>query len=199
MNYQFWPWRNLVSWMNNSCLVSMQLEQGCKKKNCCVTSSQQTASRSDPSEDGKDKVIKLETFFDAQLRHPIPEFNCCVNKNILNTHIHTAWISVDMPEDTNICQWDLQEMEGLRVFTFGGEIEHAATVEPWGCPGGVGDVQQRGTAFSLDFSPSQGRNTTPGLKQKKKRQLQTQATVDLILPISLEGLFSWQKAWLIGI
>lgn len=63
------------------------------------------------------------------------------------------------------------------MFTFGGEIEHVLTVERWERPGGVGDVQQRGTAFSLVFSPSGGRNTTPGLKQKKK-QLQTQATVE---------------------
>lgn len=35
------------------------------------------------------------------------------------------------------------------MFTFGGEIEHVATVERWERPGGVGDVQQRGTAFAL--------------------------------------------------
>lgn len=77
------------------------------------------------------------------------------------------------------------------MFTFGGEIEHVATVERWERPGGVGDVQQRGTAFSLVFSPSWGRNTAPGLKQKKpKQQLQTEATVDLSRAISLEGLLS---------
>lgn len=55
----------------------------------------------------------------------------------------------------------------MRVFTFRGELEHVATVERWEHPGGVGDVQQRGTAFSRVFSPSWGRNTTTGLKQTK--------------------------------
>lgn len=57
----------------------MQLEQGCNKS-CCVTSSQQTASHADPSGDGRDKVIKLETVLDVKPRHPIPEFNCSANK-----------------------------------------------------------------------------------------------------------------------
>lgn len=59
------------------------------------------------------------------------------------------------------------------MFPFGGEVEHVATVERWERPGGVGNVQQRGTAFSLVFSPSRGRNTTPGLKTNKQTKKTT--------------------------
>lgn len=142
----------------------MQLEQGCNRS-CCITSAQQTASRADPSEDGRDKVIKLETVLDVQPR-PSQSLIAVQIKNTLYTHSHAAFIPVDMPEDTNTCRWDVQEREGLRVFTFGGEIEHVARAERWEQPGGLGDVQQRGTAFSLVFSPPRGKNTTPGLKQK---------------------------------
>lgn len=47
----------------------------------------------------------------------------------------------------------------MRVFTFGGEIEHVVTAEWWERPEGVGDVQQRGTALSQGFSESQGGGT----------------------------------------
>lgn len=72
------------------------------------------------------------------------------------------------------------------MFTFGGEIEHVATVEQWERPGGVGDVQQRGTAFSLVFSPSRGRNATPGLNQKKTRYSNPKL-------LSVEGLLFYRQ------
>ena len=45
----------------------------------------------------------------------------------------------------------LQKTLGLRVFTFGGEIEHVVTAEWWERPEGAGDVRQRGTDLSRGF------------------------------------------------
>lgn len=50
----------------------------------------------------------------------------------------------------------MQETGGLRVFTFGREIEHVVTAEWWERPEGVCNVQQRGTALTQGFSVSQG-------------------------------------------
>lgn len=56
----------------------------------------------------------------------------------------------------------------MRVFTFGGEIEHVVTVERWEHPAGVGDVQQRGTAFTLT---GKERNSKAKTKNNFKHKL----------------------------
>lgn len=88
----------------------------------------------------------------------------------MGTHTHTPSFMQTGPEDvhkhtnlqtvhcghTNTCHLVVQKTEGLRVFTFGGEIEHVVTAEWWERPEGVCDVQQRGTALSQGFSVTGG-------------------------------------------
>lgn len=80
----------------------------------------------------------------------------------------------------------MQEREGFRVFTFGGEIEHVATVGAVGASRGDPVRCSREKQLSVSFLTINGEETRlQGCNNKNK--LQTEATLSSYLIISVEG------------
>lgn len=174
--------------------MSIQLEQGCNKS-CCVTSSQQTASRADPSGDGRDKVIKLETVLDVQPRHPIPEFNCSVNKKYTeSTHSHSihSYGHARGHKHLPLRRTGGGGIESVHIRRGNRACGDSGAV---GASGGSRWCAAERNSFQSSFLTLMGKEHN-SRAETKKTQLQTEATVDLSLAISLEGLLSWQKALL---